>query len=93
MSLQKRAPVKRWEWFYPDSPLRSAVRISKSDDSGYYELIFDKDKMHFQRSDIQDMIDSLQEIIGPPPDKHVAFPEVTEQGVGTDGFGPVEDVT
>jgi hypothetical protein len=92
MSLQRRSHVNRWDW-YPPGSFSGSVRISKPEDSTVYELNFEKPKVFYSVDELQDFIDSLQSIVGPRPDKHVAFPEVTEQGVGTDGIGPPEDVT
>jgi hypothetical protein len=80
--LVPEADVEHWTWRCGDgSP---PVRIEHAKDGNSYTVTFKSDNnsktevsVWWYKSDVQNFIDSLQSIIGPPPDKHVSFPEET----------------
>jgi hypothetical protein len=77
VSIVKLPLVNRWQWY---SNAFCKAEIEWAEGKRWMTVTFsnqdsDTCKMVLSVDQLQDMINSFQEVLGPAPDKHVAFAE------------------
>jgi|SRR6478752_3668425 len=91
MGLVPHQPLNRWTWTGDRYAYRTppSVYITQAVNDQQMFLKFTKEDesltVQMSKREVQSFIDALQEIIGVREDSHIAFPEVTEEGIGLEG--------